>query len=658
MSGPILEGFYDLTANADTFQVTAGLLGGLPGGLRGLEGNDAITGSTAPDLINGNQGNDTISGGEGIDALYGGAGDDFLFGNQNRDHLFGGNGADFLYGGNDNDYLFGNQENDRLFGEKGDDILRGGKGQDILSGLDGNDILIGDFDKDTLIGGAGDDILVLRTDTAVTDPALADIIREFNNGFDNIGLTNGLTAADLSLEATSLTVGSSDTLIRIKSSGAILGLVEGILPNQIDADRFISVDALLTAESNNIANLIASIPRASSTIQTQPLASTAPINVSLNSLPAPFQSQSTIKPAQPVPIPDNPTFQVPAGFQVNLFAAGLEHARWLTLTPTGDVLLAESTPNRISLLRDSNGDGVADFRTVFADASNGLNIPFGMVFTNGYFYVGNTDSVMRFPYVNGQLQLSGVGEIITEFPGGGHVTRSLALSPNGQQLYVGIGSFSNVNVEPLPRASVQVMNLDGSNRQTFASGLRNPVGLDFNPATGQLFTVVNERDGLGDDLVPDYLTGLNAGEFYGWPYAYLSPNLLDPRRTVNGQSQNPTLAASTRTPDVLFQSHSAPIGLEFYTGQTFPQEYRNGAFVAFRGSWNRSQGTGYKLVFAPFDNNGRPNGSYQDFLTGFLLDPAGPTVWGRPTGLQTMPDGSLLFADDTNNRIYRVQYTG
>jgi len=201
------------------------------------------------------------------------------------------------------------------------------------------------------------------------------------------------------------------------------------------------------------------------------------------------------------------------------------------------------------------------------------------------------------------------------------------------------------------------MNLDGSGQETFAFGLRHPVGLDFHPETKDLYTTVNERDGLGDNLVPDYLTRLQKGEFYGWPYAYLKPSLLDPRQTNNGQSKKPDLVAKTQTPDVLFQSHSAALGLTFYTGDTFPTPYQNGAFVAFRGSWNRDRGTGYKLVFVPFNKQNRPQGHYQDFLTGFLTDPSIPRTWGRPVGVLVLPDGSLLFTEEANNRIYRIQYT-
>ncbi|NEN92967.1 MAG: sorbosone dehydrogenase family protein, partial [Okeania sp. SIO3H1] len=344
-----------------------------------------------------------------------------------------------------------------------------------------------------------------------------------------------------------------------------------------------------------------------------------------------------------------PVLQVPDGFTVNVFAENLESPRWLEVTPTGDVLVTETPLNQIRLLRDTDGDGTVDFSQVFADAENGLNQPFGMAFTEDYFYVGNTDSVVRYPYNIGDLEINGTGEKIADLPTGGHWTRNLAISPD-HQLFVSIGSLSNVSVEPLPRASVQVMNLDGSNQQTFAFGLRNPVGLDFHPITNQLFTTVNERDRLGDDLVPDYLTGLELGEFYGWPYAYLSPNLEDPRRA----GENPNLVAETQTPDVLFQAHSAPLGLQFYDGETFPEEYQNGAFVAFRGSWNRQEPTGYKLVFVPFDENGNSTGEYRDFLTGFL-DISEETTWGRPTGLEVLPDGSLLFTEEMNNRIYRIQ---
>ena len=406
--------------------------------------------------------------------------------------------------------------------------------------------------------------------------------------------------------------------------------------------------------------LAANLGQPKNVVRTEPL-SPAPIRITLAGLPQPFASQSASKSPNVIPIPQNPTLRVPAGFTVNVFAEGLDAPRWLALTPTGDVLVTETRQNRIRLLRDTNSDGVADVRETFAESENGLNIPFGMTFANGSFFLGNTDAVLKFPYTQGQQQITGTGQKIADLPGGGynqHWTRNVVVSPDGQKLYVSVGSQSNVDEEPLPRASVQVMNLDGSNQQTFTSGLRNPLGLDFHPITGELYAAVNERDGLGDDLVPDYFTRVQQGQFYGWPYAYLTPNNLDPRQVQNGKSKRPDKAASTQTPDVLFQAHSAALGLQFYDRKTFPEKYRNGAFVAFRGSWNRDRATGYKIVFVPFDANNRPQGYYEDFLTGFLLNPDEPTTWGRPVGLLVLPDGSLLLTEEANNRIYRIQYRG
>ncbi|MBD1925222.1 sorbosone dehydrogenase family protein [Trichocoleus sp. FACHB-90] len=394
-------------------------------------------------------------------------------------------------------------------------------------------------------------------------------------------------------------------------------------------------------------------------VRTQPL-TPQPIRITLNNLPKPYATESASNSPNVVSVPQNPTLRVPQGFVVNVFAEGLDAPRWLTLTPNGDVLVTETRQNRIRLLRDTNGDGVADVNKTFATAQNGVNIPFGMTFAGNNFFLANTGEVRRYPYNAGQQQLNGTGQKIATLTPGGynqHWTRNVVAAPDGKKLYVSVGSRSNADEEPLPRASVQAMNLDGSNQQTFASGLRNPVGLDFHPTTGELYATVNERDGLGDDLVPDYLTRVQQGEFYGWPYAYLAPNRLDPRQVVNGKSKRPDLVAKTKTPDVLFQAHSAALGLQFYDGKTFPEKYRNGAFVAFRGSWNRDQGTGYKVVFVPF-SNGRPQSYYEDFLTGFLLNPAQATTWGRPVGLLVLPDGSLLVTEEANDRIYRIQYQG
>lgn len=415
-----------------------------------------------------------------------------------------------------------------------------------------------------------------------------------------------------------------------------------------------------TSESSPSAQLAQSSTQVKNGIRTEPLSPT-PIRINVADLPKPYATDSASKSPEVVPIPENPTLRVPQGFVVNVFADGLDAPRWLALTPNGDVLVTETGQNRIRLLRDTNGDGVADVKQTFATQANGLNRPFGMAFAGNSFFLGNTDAVLRFPYAKNQPQITGSGTKIASLPAKGynnHWTRNVVVSPDGNKLYVSVGSGTNVDEEPLPRASVQVMNLDGSQQQTFGSGLRNPVGLDFNPVTKELYATINERDGIGDELVPDYLTRIQQGEFYGWPYTYLTAQNLDPRQKTGDASKRPDLASRTRTPDVLFQAHSAALGLQFYDGQTFPEKYRNGAFVAFRGSWNRDRGTGYKIVFVPFNTNGRPQGYYEDFLTGFLLNPSVPTTWGRPVGLLVLPDGSLLVTEEANNRIYRIQYKG
>lgn len=380
------------------------------------------------------------------------------------------------------------------------------------------------------------------------------------------------------------------------------------------------------------------------------------IQIQASDLPQPFASESANQSPQVIDRPANAQLQVPPGFKVEVFAQGLSRPRWLLVADNGDVFLAESYNDRIRLLRDTDGDGKAEVNQVFAD--RGLNQPFGMAIApdGKTFYIANTDSVVRFPYQQGQTQLQGQPQVITtltgggNLPGGGHWTRNIVFRPDGKKLFVSVGSYGNVGEEPLPRASIQIMNPDGSDRQTYASGLRNPNGLDFHPITGTLYTTVNERDGLGDDLVPDYLTSVKPGGFYGWPYAYLGAN-PDPR-----MPRRPELEQKAIVPEVLFQAHSAALGLVFYNGQQFPAEYRHDAFVAFRGSWNRAQGTGYKVVRVPFTAQGKPEGYYEDFLTGWLDNPQIPTVWGRPVGLAIAKDGSLLITDEPGGKIWRVSY--
>ena len=265
--------------------------------------------------------------------------------------------------------------------------------------------------------------------------------------------------------------------------------------------------------------------------------------------------------------------------------------------------------------------------------AEGLKRPFGMAIANGYFYVGNTDSVVRWKYAPGQLKVEGAPEKITDLPGGGnHSTRTLAFNADNTKLYVSVGSSSNVDVEREPRATILEMNPDGSSRRVFASGIRNPVGLALRPGSNEIWTSVNERDMLGDDLVSDYVTHVQDGGFYGWPYSYLGSH-EDPRR----KGERPDLVAKAIVPDVLLQSHSAPLGMVFYTGTQFPAEYRGDAFVALHGSWNRKPRTGYKVVRVPIQATAKPTGAYEDFITGWLIDEAKPEVWGRPVGARRAP---------------------
>ena len=386
------------------------------------------------------------------------------------------------------------------------------------------------------------------------------------------------------------------------------------------------------------------------------------IRVSVEDLPAPFASDSVRNSPQVIVPPENFTLNVPEGFAANLFAEGVEKARWLALTPDGDVLVSCGRTNKVYLLQDTDGDGVSDRRNLFLGEKNGANLPFGMDFaeTDGrwYFYLGNTNAVLRYPYQKGQTSLTAAPVPITELPGDGynqHWTRNVRVAPDGEHLFVTVGSESNVDQEAPPCAAVLRMKLDGTERSVFGSGLRNPVGLDFEPESGDVYVNVNERDELGDDLVPDYLTRVRQGGFYGWPYAYLTPENIDPRRTVgvDGASERPELVAETITPDVLYQSHSAALGLAFCDSDEWPERYRGGAFSALRGSWNRDRGTGYKIVFVPFEN-GRPTGVYEDFVTGFLLDPSVPKTCGRPVDVCFASDGALLFTEESNGRVYRI----
>ncbi|CAF1115413.1 unnamed protein product [Rotaria sordida] len=383
-----------------------------------------------------------------------------------------------------------------------------------------------------------------------------------------------------------------------------------------------------------------------------------PIHLTVDDLPPPYATPPASKEARIISVPEDPLLYVPEGFTVKVYMTGLLSPRYLIYTPTNDILVSEPDVNRISCLVDNDRDGYPDERITFADASNGLNYPYSMAFNNGYFYVGNRNATRRYLWTSGNRNITGTGEIVMTYSPNGHITRTVVISPSGDRIFVGIGSATNVNADPLPRASVQQVNLDGSNQKTFAYGLRNPVGLAFHPITNQLYVACQERDETGDDLVPDFFTRIDENDFYGWPFAYMSSNLTDPRRCFpNGTSERPDLVSITKTPNVLLEAHSAVLGMQFYTNNQFPTRYHNGVFAAFRGSWNRNNGTGYKIIFIPFNSStNEPMGYYEDFVYGFLTYPPGPDTFGRPVGLLVLKDGSLLFTEDGNNRTYQVQY--
>ncbi len=371
-------------------------------------------------------------------------------------------------------------------------------------------------------------------------------------------------------------------------------------------------------------------------------------------LPPPYATRGVANPSRIVAWPNGKLPAAPAGFEVSLFADQLENPRTIYTLPNGDVLVMESRrrqgPSRIILLRDDNKDGKPDRREVFLDNLNGA---FGMALHGNRFYVGNTDGIVVFPYRSGDTKIIRQGEKILDLPGGGHYTRNILIDAEGKKIYVSVGSASNVDEEMTDakdnrRAAILQANLDGSGMRVFAGGLRNPVGLDWEPKSKQLWTVVNERDMLGDELVPDYLTSVKDGAFYGWPYSYFGQH-EDPRK----KGQRPDLVAKAIKPDFALGAHVAPLGLAFYNGKSFPARYHGGAFAGLHGSWNRSTLVGYKVVFVPFAN-GKPSGATEDFLTGFLPNPKANEVHGRPVGVAVWTDGSLLVSDDGSNKVWRV----
>jgi glucose/arabinose dehydrogenase len=401
-------------------------------------------------------------------------------------------------------------------------------------------------------------------------------------------------------------------------------------------------------------------------------------------LPAPDTTHRATRLARVVGWPTGVTPTAPAKFSVTLWAAGLHSPRWVHVLPNADVLVVESsnpgTPrdwrrapeelaawyatrirgvsaNRITILRDTSGDGNPDIRSILL---SGLNQPLGVVALGGFLYVANTDALLRYPYAPGQLEITAPAERVIELPAGGynnHWTRNVVARPDGRKLYVSVGSATNVDLEGIDakdprRAAILELEPDGRAMRVFASGLRNPVGMAWEPVTGALWAAVNERDGLGDDLPPDYITRVREGAFYGWPYAYWGTR-ADPRHA----GRRPDQVRRSVTPDFATGAHTATINLLFYSGRRFPARYRGGAFIAQRGSWNRTELAGYRVAFLPF-RNGTPAGPMEEFLTGFVVPGGGREVFGRPVGLAELPDGSLLVSDDASNVIWRVRWDG
>lgn len=374
-----------------------------------------------------------------------------------------------------------------------------------------------------------------------------------------------------------------------------------------------------------------------------------------DTLPAPFATPSVRNSSKVIGWPAGMAPTAPAGFKVTRFAENLHNPRWIYVADNGDVFVSEGRgSNNVLLLKDENRDGIAETKHTYLQ---NLNRPFGMLALGNRFYVANTDGVLVYPYDPSATTITAAGKKIVDLPAGGynnHWTRNIITNADKNKLYISVGSGSNVGENGMDneirRACILELNPDGTDERLYASGLRNPVGMDWAPGTGVLWTAVNERDGLGDDLVPDYITGVQRDGFYGWPYAYFGAN-EDPRR----KGERPDLVAKTLVPDVPAGSHTASLGLVFYTKMNFPDRYRNGAFIGQHGSWNRSVFSGYKVVFVPF-TGGRPSGPPEDFLSGFIANESRSEVYGRPVCTAVLPDGSMLVTDDAANIIWRIAY--
>jgi len=381
--------------------------------------------------------------------------------------------------------------------------------------------------------------------------------------------------------------------------------------------------------------------------------------ITLKDLPPPFMTKSAANGPKVVPRPASAWPQVPAGFQVTQYAASLDQPRLIRTAPNGDFFVAQSRPGVVRVFHGIGDDGKALQTEVFAD---GLNRPFGINFyppgpNPEWVYVGDTDAVVRFPYQNGDMKARGPAEKIADLPANlSHWTRDIQFTPDGKKMFVSVGSASNVDdPDTTPaeknRADVLEYNPDGSGMRIYAYGIRNCVGMAVNPTTGELWCSVNERDGLGDNLVPDYITHVQEGGFYGWPWWYMGGH-QDPRHP----GTHPELADRVITPDVILNPHNASLEMTFYTGNQFPTEYNGDIFASEHGSWNRAIRVGYELIRVPLHQTGHSAGQYEDFMTGFVVD--NEHVWGRPVGVTVAPDGSLLVTDDGSGSVWRITYNG
>ena len=378
-------------------------------------------------------------------------------------------------------------------------------------------------------------------------------------------------------------------------------------------------------------------------------------HIKVEDLPAPYATESATSGPKLVARPPNAWPKAPKGFKVEQYATGLNNPRIIRTAPNGDFFLAETNGGDIKVFRGITKDGKPAQVQVFA---TGLNTPFGIAFypekDPQWVYVANMDSVVRFPYHSGDMTSTGPAQHLLDLPAGGHHrSRDVRFSPDGKKMFVSVGSHENVSDGPEEqnRADILEYNPDGSGIRVYAYGIRNAVGIAINPKTGELWCSVNERDGLGNDLVPDYITHVQEGGFYGWPWWYIGGN-QDPRFP----GKHPELKDKVITPDVILQPHNASLQMIFYEGEQFPEEYRGDIFASEHGSWNRSPRAGYEVIRVPLHQTGHATGEYEDFLTGFVVDD--DSVWGRPVGITVAPDGSLLVSDDGSGSIWRVVYTG